>query len=175
MPAAAFSFAYTPWRSLPFSVYGVGEWSIGGVGPNDVRTAESSLVMNRLGLGLEGRYEPISRLYMFVKLMPTAMNLSGSIDAQGLYPRLTGDDWTWGFDATAGTAIRIGNIGRDESPKSTFWISLDLGYGFAGEAKVVLRPTGDDDALEGRRFGGIPLTPFRPSGVLWRVAMSLAF
>lgn len=171
----AFSFAYSPWRTLPFSVYGVGEWSIGGASSVTARGADSSLLMNRLGLGVEGRYEPISRLYMYVRIMPSAMNLNGTIREGELPTTLMGDAWTWGLDTTGGAAIRVGNVGRDEKPKTTFWFLFDLGYSFAGEAKLVLKPTANDDSLDGRHFGGIPLTPFRPSGVLWRFAFSVAF
>lgn len=172
---AAFTFAYSPWRTLPFSVYGVGEWNIGGASSAMARGADSALIYNRLALGVEGRYEPISRLYMYLKVMPAAINVSGTFNNYGVFPTLEGDAWTWGLDTTAGAAIRVGNIGRDETPKTTFWFMLDLGYSFAGEANIVLRPTANDDSLEGRRFGGIPLTPFTPSGVLWRFAFSAAF
>lgn len=171
----AFSFAYSPWRTLPFSVYGVGEWSIGGASSVTARGADSSLLVNRLGLGVEGRYEPISRLYMYVRLMPAAVNLNATIKDWELSNTLMGDAWTWGLDTTGGAAIRVGNVGRDEMPKTTFWFLFDLGYSFAGEANLVLKPTANDDSLDGRQFGGIPLTPFRPSGVLWRFAFSVAF
>jgi hypothetical protein len=170
---ASFVGTFTPWRTLPFSVHLVGEYDI-GVNDSEARGDKTSLSMHRIALGLEGRYEPISRLYFYARVAPSALHLRGTIDDIPLGAKLAARTWTWGLDTSGGAAIRLGNGGNDADPIVTFWLTVDLGYTFAGEAEMVYHPVEVNDE-EGRRFGDVTLPPIRPNGFVTRFAGVVTF
>jgi hypothetical protein len=170
---AAFAATYTPWRSLPLSVHLVGEWDIGRTS-SIARGDPTSLMIHRIALGIEGRYEPVSRLYLFAKVAPSALHLRGEIEDIPLGATLASRTWTWGLDTTGGAALRLGNAGKEADPGATFWLMLDMGYSFTGEAEMIYRPA-ELDENEGRRFGDIALPSIRPGGFVTRIAGAMTF
>lgn len=169
---ASIAATFTPWRSLPFSAHALAEWNI-GASHAMARGADTSLTMHRFALGVEGRYEPISRLYFFAKLAPAAVHARAEIEDFALSAELTSRSWTWAVDTTGGAALRLGNAGKDHDPSATFWLMLEMGYSFAGEAEMVLTPVEDQD--EPRRFGSVALPGLTPSGFLTRFAGAVTF
>lgn len=169
---ASIAGTFTPWRSLPFSAHALAELDIGGSNAM-ARGAETSLTMLRFALGLEGRYEPISRLYFFAKVAPAAIHASAEIEDYFLSATLKSRSWTWALDTTGGAALRLGNAGKDHDPSATFWLMLEMGYSFAGEAEMVLTPGEIED--EPRRFGSVALPDLSPSGFLTRFAGAITF
>jgi hypothetical protein len=129
--------------------------------------------MFRFALGLEGRYEPISRLYFFAKLAPAAFHVRADIKEVYLGATLKSRSWTWGLDTTGGAALRLGSSGKEDDPSATFWLMLEMGYSFAGKADMVLTP--DDVEEESRRFGEVTLPGLQPSGFLTRFAGAMTF
>jgi hypothetical protein len=170
---ASFVGVYTPWRTLPFSVHLVGEWNIGR-STSIARGDPTSLAIHRIALGIEGRYEPVSRLYLFAKVAPSALHLRGEIEDFGLGATLTSRTWTWGLDTTGGAALRLGNAGKEGDPAATFWLMLDMGYSFTGEAEMIYRPA-ELDENENRRFGDIALPSIGPGGFVTRFGGAVTF
>jgi hypothetical protein len=169
---ASIAGTFTPWRSLPFSAHAIAEWDIGGSNAT-ARGAATNLTMFRFALGVEGRYEPISRLYFFAKLAPAAIHARADIEDYALSATLKARSWTWALDTTGGAALRLGNAGKEHDPSATFWLMLEMGYSFAGEAEMVLTPGAIDD--EPRRFGSVALPGLEPSGFLTRFAGAITF
>jgi hypothetical protein len=163
---------FTPWRSLPFSVHGIAEWNIGGTQAR-ARGAGTRLTMYRFALGAEARFEPISRLYFFAKLVPSAIHARAEVEEMSLGAELKARSWTWALDTTGGAAYRIGNSGKESDPSATFWVMLEMGYSFAGEARMVLTPGEIED--EPRRFGSVALPGLDPSGFLTRFGGMVTF
>ncbi len=169
---ASFAGTFTPWQSRPFSLHALADWNIGGSNAS-ARGADSALTMFRFALGLEGRYEPISRLYFFAKLAPAALHVRADIKELYLGATLKSRSWTWALDTTGGAALRLGSSGKADDPSATFWLMLEMGYSFAGKADMVLTP--DDVEEESRRFGEVTLPGLQPSGFLTRFAGAMTF
>jgi hypothetical protein len=169
---ASIAGTFTPWRSLPFSAHAIAEWDVGGSNA-EARGATTNLTMFRFALGLEGRYEPISRLYFFAKVAPAALHARSEIEDFALSATLKARSWTWALDTTGGAALRLGDAGKDYDPSATFWLMLEMGYSFAGNAKMVHTPAEIDD--EPRRFGSVALPDLNPSGFLTRFAGAVTF
>jgi hypothetical protein len=106
------------------------EWNLGSSNAL-ARGDETSLTLYRFAAGLEGRYEPISRLYLFVKLVPAAIHARADIEDPALGATLKSRSWTWSLDATGGAAFRLGSSGKDNDPSASFWLMCDMGYSFA--------------------------------------------
>ena len=174
LPMASVFGTYTPWFSRPFSIHLAGEWNFGEASAA-ARGAQSSLTVNRLALGLEGRAQPLSRMRLFVRLMPGAIHESASLQDAYLGNRLEGSAWTWGLDMTAGAAARIGAVGHPDGPAASFWISLDLGYRLSGNATLKLRPADLTEDDQTRTFGDVSLPSIDLSGFIGKVAFSASF
>lgn len=121
-------------RRGPVSIAAMGEWSF-GVRESTAREDTTSLTMHRLGVGLETRLQLASRLMIFARLAPAAVNLRGTIMDPGLTRPLVSRSWSWALDTTAGVAVMFARTGPREAPTSRFWFTGELGYGFAGESE----------------------------------------
>lgn len=163
---------FTPWRSLPFSAHVAAEWNVGSSNAL-ARGDETSLSLYRFAAGIEGRYEPISRLYLFVKLMPAALHARAEIEDPALNVTLKSRSWAWSLDATGGAAFRVASGGKDHDPAVSFWLLCDMGYSFAGKADMVFTP--GDVEEESRRFGSVALPGLDPSGFVTRITGALTF
>lgn len=166
--------SYTPFSLRPASLHLAFEWDFASPS-SSARGNESSLEIQRLGVGLEARYSPISRLALFVRGMPSAIHTYASIDDAVLGKKLESSSWTWGLDVSGGAAARIGAVGSSEYPVASFWLALDMGYRFAGSTKMRLRPGDLGEEDQTRRFGEVPLPNLDLSGFIARLSGSVSF
>ncbi|MEP7119639.1 MAG: hypothetical protein ABJE95_01970 [Byssovorax sp.] len=129
--------------------------------------------MHRLGVGLESRFQLGSRLMLFAKLAPAAVNLRGTIMDPGISRPLVSRSWSWALDTTAGVGVVFARTGSREAPTSRFWFTGELGYGFAGQSDMIYAP--EADPADPRKYGSIMLPGLRPSGALARLALLVSF
>jgi hypothetical protein len=142
----------------------------GGQRNGTARGQDASLALHRLGGALETRYHLARRFYLAARLAPAAFLMHGSITESSLDRPLTASAWTWGLDATGSAGLLLGSTG----PRGTkFWMTLDLGYAFAGEGKLAYSPAASDD--DPRKFGAVTLPALRPAGPIGRLGMAVAF
>jgi hypothetical protein len=147
------------------------EWD---AGPSSARARgdDASIAIHRLGGGIEGKYQLARRFYLSAKLAPAAYYLSGSISDVGLPRPLIARSWTWGFDVSGGAGLLMGTAGRRAAP-TRFWLTLDLGYAFAGSAAMNFAPGASED--DPRRFGTVMLPALKPAGAIGKLAMAISF
>jgi hypothetical protein len=148
------------------------EWNFGKLN-GTARGETSSLVIHRLGVGLESRLQLARRLALFAKIAPAAVHLRGSIEDSSLDRPLVSRTWSWSLDTTAGVAFMFANTGPRARPTSRFWFTGELGYGFAGESAMSYEPAADDE--DPRTYGAITLPALRPAGALARFAVAVSF
>ena len=116
---------------------------------------------------------PKSRFYLYTRLMPAAMHLGGEIDDQELGMQLESSTWTFTLDASAGAALRLGTAGQEPKRTASFWLMMDWGYIFAGQASMTFRPVVEDDPT--RTFGTTNLPGLRPGGFVMRTSFAVSF
>ncbi|MEP7119630.1 MAG: hypothetical protein ABJE95_01925 [Byssovorax sp.] len=154
------------------SIAALGEWNF-GVRESTARNDATSLTLHRLGVGLESRFQLGSRLMLFAKLAPAAVNLRGTIMDPGISRPLVSRSWSWALDTTAGVGVVFARTGSREAPTSRFWFTGELGYGFAGQSDMIYAP--EADPADPRKYGSIMLPGLRPSGALARLALLVSF
>jgi hypothetical protein len=165
-------FSFAPWRSRSTSLHIVAEWNIGSSSAY-ARGAQTDLVVNRLALGLEGRWMPRSRFYLYAKLVPSAVHIGGKIDDYEAGVTLESSSWTIGLDTSLGAALRLGTAGTEPKRTVSFWLMMDMGAAFAGQAAMSYRPTDIDDPS--RTFGAVNLPGVRPGGFVSRSSFAVTF
>lgn len=148
------------------------EWDFGRL-QSEARGEASSLVIHRLGVGLESRLQLARRLALFAKVAPAAVHLRGSLATAGFERPLVARSWSWSLDTTLGAAFMFANTGPRAAPTSRFWFTGELGYGFAGESSMSFAPEADDQ--DPRTYGAVTLPALRPSGALLRFAVAVSF
>lgn len=168
----AIGFSFSPWRTRPLSLHFLGEWNL-GASTAYARGAQTDLLLNRIALGLEARWMPKSRFYLYAKVVPSLMHLGGEIDDWELGVKLESSSWAFLVDASAGAAIRLGTAGTEPKRTVSFWLMMDWGYTFASQASMTFRPADIDDAS--RTFGAINLPGLRPGGFITRSSFGVTF
>lgn len=168
----AIGFSFTPSRSQHFALHFATEWNIGSSQAYS-RGAEADLLVNRIALGLEGRWMPKSRFYLYARVMPAAVHLYGQIKDWELGVNLESSSWTFALDASAGAALRLGTAGKEPKRTASFWLMMDWGYAFAGQASMTFTHAEIED--ETRTFGSINLPGLRPGGFVTRASFAVTF
>jgi hypothetical protein len=163
---------FSPWRTRPLSLHLLAEWNMGGSSAY-ARGAHTNLLVNRIALGLEGRWMPKSRFYLYAKLVPSLVHLGGEINDGELGVKLESSSWTFALDASAGAALRLGTAGTEPKRTASFWLMMDWGYTFAGQASMTFRPAEIED--ESRTFGAVNLPSLRPGGFVTRASFAVSF
>ena len=173
---AQFAFAL---RAVPLHVnfpgghFGIalgGEYDVGASSAS-ARGAASELLMHRLAGGAE-LYVDWWRLRMFVRGMPAAIHLSAQLADAGAPDELEAHAWTWGMDVTGGLRFRLGTVGTERDPRARFWLLVEAGYTFAGEAEMSFAPAEVDDSA---RVGSVTLPSLQPDGFVNRLGVGVSF
>jgi hypothetical protein len=145
------------------------QWD-GGTRSASARGEDTSLSVHRFSGVAEMRYHLHRRFFLGAKLAPAAFYLSGSITDASIDRPLVTHKWTWGLDTTGGAGVLIGSTG----PRGVkVWLTLDLGYTFAGEAQMAYAPAADSS--DPRKYGSVMLPSFRPAALTSRLGMQVAF
>lgn len=164
--------SFSPWRTRPWSLHFLGEWNIGSASA-DARGAQTNLLVNRLALGLEARWMPKSRFYLYAKVVPSLMHFDAEIEDWELGAQLESSSWAFLLDASAGAAIRLGTAGKEPKRTASFWLMMDWGYTFASQASMAFRPADVDDTS--RTFGTVNLPALQPGGFVTRSSFAVTF
>jgi hypothetical protein len=143
------------------------------VGETDAiaRDAPSKLSLTRLSALAEGRYQPWSRLYGFVRVAPGFLHGSASLDDQSspASSLLSTTFNAFSIDASAGAAVRFGALGAG---RLGLWLVGDGGYGWAQSEHLRLAPSlGADQS----KAGAVDLGSLAASGGFFRVALALVY
>src|SRR5262249_52208529 len=112
---------------------------------------------------------------IFLRAMPSALHVGGSIQDPVLGTKLETGSWIWGADVTGGAAARIASVGRSDSPAASFWIALDMGDRFGTTTAMLFRPGDLTVQDQGRRFGEVPLPSLDLSGFVGKLSASVSF
>jgi hypothetical protein len=155
-----------------FSVAALAEWDFGRL-KGTARGNEATLVLHRLGVGLESRFQVARHLAFFAKIAPAAVHLGGSLTDPGFARPLVTGSWSWALDTTAGAAFMFSSTGPRDAPTSRFWLTGELGYGFAGTSDMIYKPEPQEE--DPRVYGAIMLPALRPSGALARGSVAVSF
>jgi hypothetical protein len=138
---------------------------------SSARGEPSQLSLTRVAALIEGRYQPWSRLYGFVRVAPGWLHGSASLDDAS---SPNGASLTTSFDAfsvdtSAGAAFRLGSLGAS---KLSAWLIADGGYAWVQSKPLVLAPNLGDNQ---NKAGTLDLGSLAPSGGFFRVALALAY
>lgn len=166
----SFLLGVTALRAGPAAIVLYGGMDI-GTRSDTARGQESSLTMYRFGGGAETRLYLHRRFYFDAKLAPVAYHLRGSIsdDTNSGRP-LVSRTWTWGLDVSGGAGVVLAG-GRGSGVR--LYLTLDVGYSFAGEADMRYSPT--EDPEDPKRYGSIKLPILKPAGPTSRLGLALGF
>lgn len=168
----AVGFSFSPVRTRPLSLHFLAEWNLGASSAY-ARGAQTDLLVNRIALGVEARWMPKSRFYLYAKVVPAAVNLYATIDDYALGATLESSAWTYMIDTSGGAALRLGTAGKEPGRTASFWLMMDWGYTFAGQTSMTFRPKEIED--DTRKFGAINLPSFQPSGFITRASFGVTF
>lgn len=168
----ALGFSFTPWRSRPWSLHFLAEYNY-GASTAYARNASTELSVNRFALGVEGRWMPKSRFYLYAKVVPALVRFDGEINDGDLGVTLESVSTAFLLDTSAGAALRLGTAGKEPKRTVSFWLMMDWGYTFATQAAMTFAPANMDD--ETRSFGSINLPGLRLGGFVTRGAFAVTF
>lgn len=143
-------------------------WDI-GARKGDARGQESSLTAHRLLGGAETRLYLHRRFFFDAKLAGVAHHIRGTLATTTLDRPLVSRTWTWGLDVSGGAGVVL--TGARRGPR--LFLTLDLGYSFAGQASMSYAPK--DDAEDPRKYGSVKLPALKMAGPTSRVGIAVAF
>jgi hypothetical protein len=144
-------------------------------GPSEskVRSADTSLDVHRVSLGLEGRYHLFRRLYVFGRLAPGALRWDADITDGGADVQRTAGDWTFSADLGAGAAYEIIGEARGLSKLARGFVLADAGYGWTTSSALEFLPA--DGQRPPARLEPLDLGELAFRGGYFRVALALTY
>jgi hypothetical protein len=129
------------------TVFAGGSWSLAALALWDwgslestARGAKSSLTLNRITLGIEGRYHFFRRLYAFGRLAPGALSSSATLVDNVTGLDQTSASWVFAGDLSGGAAFEFAGENRGQSRRPRAWVGVEGGYGFASSAELRFKP-----------------------------------
>jgi hypothetical protein len=160
--------ALAPPRSTGFiPAVGLG-WEEGG-SSEQARGSAARLLVKRLGVVLEGRYAPVRRLYLVLRLVPAAQWTLVSLQDSSAPATLGAHYRNYSVDGSLGAAARL----TPEASPLGFWILADAGYGWAQRQDLVLRPA--LPAPDANKAGATSLGSLDTQGAFMRVWMAISY
>jgi hypothetical protein len=169
-PQLSLSAARVVWRSQRWALASGAILNLGST-DSTARSAPSQLSLTRIAALVEGRYQPRSRVYGFVRLAPGLLHGSASVtDGSSPAGNSLGTSFNgFSVDASGGAAFRIGSIG---DTRLSAWLTGEGGYGWAPSERLVLAPgLGADQS----KAGALDLGSLTPGGGFFRIAFALAY
>jgi hypothetical protein len=139
VPQVSLSAGRTLVASGNWSLAALALWDWGQL-ESTARGAKSTLTVNRITLGAEGRYHLFRRLYVFGRLAPGALQSSAALVDNVTQVNQTSSAWVFAGDLSAGTAFEFAGENRGESLRPRGWIGFDGGYGFATSSQLTFKP-----------------------------------
>ena len=155
-----------------FSLAAVGFWDY-GTHSSEARGAQSSLVVHRLSVGPELRYQLITPLYVFVHALPAFAHSEASLDDGVAGATRSAEHWSYGLDAAAGAAFEVYGKRSGESWRPRLWVIAEGGYGYLGSTRLSLKAKADSGAPE--RTAPVDLGSLSLAGPYLRVSAAVSF
>jgi hypothetical protein len=183
VPQSALSISYR-WGDTTLPSMAVGfEWDH-GVLTGTARGAETTLTIDRLSLGLEGRLPLATRLVAFGRVAPGLLRDQASLlDASapgGAYGgaasgNLQQTTWVAAGDLSGGLAYRFTEFhgGAQGASVFGFWLTAEGGYGYAAAHDLVLSP--HVETQPGRTDEPLRLGQLAFRGAFLRIRLALSF
>jgi len=156
----------------PFALAIGGRWDFGGA-TGTARGSETNLSVHRLLVPVEGRFHLGGRDgYVFVRLAPGALHLSGTVKDGSLGTPLSASGWTPALDASVGYAWLVGPRSHPERHRVRFWLFPELGYAWSGSKAMPMTPSvGADDP---RQYGTLQMPDLAMRGPFFRIGAGLS-
>jgi hypothetical protein len=140
VPQLSLSAGHTLFASDRLSFAALGIWDWGSLS-STARGSKTVLYVNRVTLGLEGRYHFVRRLYAFGRIAPGALNTSATLADRVVGLDRTSSGWSFASDFSAGAAFEFAGDARGASNHPRGWFAVDGGYGFATSSKLDFKTT----------------------------------
>ena len=183
VPQSALSISYRFGDTASPSMAVGFEWDHGAL-TGTARGAETTLTIDRLSLGLEGRLPLVTRLVAFGRVAPGLLRDHASIlDASapgGAYGgaasgNLQQTTWVAAGDISGGLAYRFTEFhgGAQGAPVFGFWLTAEGGYGYAATHDLVLSP--HVETQPGRTDEPLRLGQLAFRGAFLRIRLALSF
>jgi hypothetical protein len=137
------------------------------------RGAQTSLAVNRVSLGLEGRYHLFRRLYFFGRLAPGALRWDGDIHDGGADVLREAGDWAFSADLGGGAAFEIAGEDRGMSKRARGFVMVDGGYGWTTASSLEFLP--EEGKPAPARLQPLDLGELAFRGGYFRVAAAVAY
>lgn len=157
------------------------EWNHGSTDAR-ARGADATLTIDRLSLGLEGRFPVTSRLSAFARLAPGLLRHDARLeDASAPPPAYDAESsgkvhqtaWLATGDVSAGLAYRVGILRASGAPVFGFWLAAESGYGYSASRQLVLSP--GVETQPGRIDEPVRLGALAYRGAFLRFRLAVAF
>lgn len=156
-----------------FSLAGLFLYDIGGRS-NQARGADTDLTVHRLTLGAEARYHFFRQFFVFGRVAPGAIHSIATIEdlSTGVESQAT-RDWVFATDLSAGASLDLAGFSKyTRKRKVAAWITLEGGYGFAGESELSMTADGGEGPV---RAEPLDLGPLALAGPFMRGAFVLTY
>jgi hypothetical protein len=156
-----------------FSLAGLFLYDIGGRS-SEARGANTELTVHRLTLGAEARYHIFRQLFAFGRVAPGAIHSIAKIEdlSTGVKNQAT-RDWVFATDLSAGATVDLTGFSKySRKRKVAAWITLEGGYGFAGETELRMTADGGGGPV---RAEPLDLGPLALAGPFMRGAFVLTY
>jgi hypothetical protein len=144
-------------------------------GPSDgtARGAETSLRVNRISLGLEGRYHLFRRLYVFGRLAPGALRFDADIRDRGAGVLRESGGWLFSADLGGGVAFEVIGEPRGMSNRPRGFVLADGGYGWTSSSALEFLPAEGEQPPA--RLAPLDLGELALRGGYFRVAAAITY
>lgn len=181
VPQSALSISYR-WLGTELSGIAVGfEWDHGEL-TSTARGADTTLTIDRLSLGLEGRIPIARRLVAFGRLAPGLLRDHAMLVDPSAPPSAYGGlvsggleqtTWVLAGDVSGGLAYRIAELHGSSGPVFGLWLAAEGGYGYAASHDLVLGP--HVETQPGRVDEPLRLGSLAFHGAFLRIRLALSF
>jgi hypothetical protein len=181
VPQTALSVSYRLSGAEPSGLAVGFEWDHGEL-TSTARGTDTSLTIDRLSLGLEGRIPLAARLVAFGRLAPgllrdhaSLLDLSAPAGAYGGIASGVLDQTTWVLagDVSGGLAYRMAELHGQSGLAFGIWLAAEGGYGYAASHDLVLGP--HVETQPGRVDEPLRLGTLAFHGAFLRVRLALSF
>jgi hypothetical protein len=129
--------------------------------------------VNRLSVGLEGRYHLFRRLYVFGRLAPGALRFDADILDGGADVRRESGGWLFSADLGAGAAFEVVGEPRGQSKRPRGFLLADGGYGWTTSSSLEFAPAEGEQAPA--RLQPLDLGELAFRGGYFRIAAAVTY
>jgi hypothetical protein len=144
-----------------------------GPSESELRGADTSLHVNRLSVGLEGRYHLFRRLYVFGRLAPGALRFDADLGDAGAGVLRESGGWLFSADLGAGAAFEVIGEPRGISKRPRGFLIADGGYGWTSSSSLEFVP--EEGAQPPARLEPLELGELAFRGGYFRIAAALTY